>query len=676
MKRLSRLFTLNFLLLILLISCQKEEIEDSFDESVLENISETNSIVRSTTVCRFTLAGLQPNASIGLSCILDLKDETLNLPPNVKIKYLGGSFINGTINVSGGEIDSRLMTSTARLTGTYTLTHQEDVVEDTPATNNEGRVFDPNAEGIVQGVVSDAVARENKKILQEFIDKAARENVTVVSLNAIDAYFKIDDPSGRITAENMAITLPSNFKLKMGENTHLRMQPNNYKKTALISITNGNSDVTIEGGNLYGDRDKHNYSGGGTHEWGHIIRIKGASDVLIKGVRFEQATGDALHISELYHAFDSRHIESSNIRIVDNSFLRSRRINLTIVSGNNVTIENNTFVDGGIDTRYSKGTAPRANINLEPHREWNNGIVGGTLREYQKVHHIYIRNNTQIGRGDFYASHGDGPIVIEGNKMEATISFSVANGVRIANNTFEASDAEAANGNAITAGVAYATEHPLVFDNEVYGNTITGYHTGINAGGQNTKIYENYIEGYNGIVLSSGRGIGLHNTTISNNTIKVTKYGISARKSLDKVYITNNTIESESGPLVLSGINIDAGQSNQKLYVKNNVLRGKRNGSAYGFEKNTISNSNGIVLEQNNINGGFEINGSNKLDIVNNKIYSEKTHGIRFISKATTNSKIKDNDITINGSQYSRIQCIKEDVNLNSSVAFTNNSCN
>ncbi|MFL1895418.1 hypothetical protein ACJRPK_06920 [Aquimarina sp. 2-A2] len=654
--KLSFLIYLNLFLSIFLISCEKENINE---EATAANVTELNYTARNSSFCKFNLNGVQANARIGLTCVIDLNGDNLKLPPNVELRYSGGSITNGTLTLDGGIIDSRLMNKNLTIKGDFMLRDNKFILH-------------PSQWDFVEGRVSQASAKTNKETLQDLIDDAKSYGATRFEIDSFDAYFEIGDPTGRVVPENAAIKLPSNFTLKMTNNTHLRVQPNNYKKHTLLSITGGNDNVVIEGGNLYGDRDEHDYSSGGTHEWGHILQVKGTSNSTIKGVTFRNATGDGLNISGIYHYFDQRHIASQQILVKNNKFYNCRRINMSITSGNHITVENNTFVDGGIDTDKSKGAAPRCNFNIESFRRWENGVVGSTLKEYEKVSHVYVRNNTQKGRGRFLTHHGDGPIIYEGNNMESAISFQYANGVEIKNNTFKGSQASTANGNAITAGVANTTEHPLVFGNKVYGNQISGYMTGINVGGHDVKIYNNVISASNGMVIGDGRGDGLIKAVINNNTINADKYGIRARKLLKDVTIKDNIVNANSLPLYLVDINKNAGQENAKLIVTNNTLRGKLSNTTYPSKKSKIGNSNGIDFKLNKVNGGIEVVGSRNLLINTNTFSSQNMHGVRFLTTTTINSRITDNKFNLS----SNFECIKKDVTLNSSVVMSNNSCN
>ncbi|TYP75153.1 right-handed parallel beta-helix repeat-containing protein [Aquimarina intermedia] len=647
------------------ISCSNESIDEvviAQNEKDLEipKNDESEEAYDATAPCDFSLNDVSENTVVTINCILDLNGETITLPSNVTLDFDGGDIKNGSIEFLNGTIDSRLLSNELAVTGDYKL--KDDMF-----------YFIPSRWGIIQGEVSNEIAAENKNIIQTSIDKASKLQANTFIINKMDAYFKVGDPTGRIVPENAAISLPANFTLKMSSETHLRVQPNNYKKHTLMSVTGGNDNVVIDGGNLHGDRDEHDYSIAGSHEWGHILQIKGTSNTIVTGVTFRDATGDGLNVSGIYHYFDERHIPSQQILITNNKFYNCRRINLSITSGNNITVENNTFVDGGIDTDKSKGAAPRCNFNIESFRRWE-GEFGGTLKEYEKVTHVYVRNNIQKGRGRFLTHHSDGPVIYEGNEMESAISFQYANGVQIKNNIFNANAESAENGNAITAGVANTTAHPLVFGNEVYGNEIYGYHTGINTGGKDVKIYDNHIEARtSGIAIGYGNGEGLVNSSITNNTIKTDQYGIRARKLLKNVDISGNTVTAATNPLHISNINQNPDEASATFTLSNNILRGANQNNTYSSKLSILNNVNGVNLNRNVVTGGFSIEGSKNITAIDNEIESTSTDGFRFRETATTHSNFSENSFNLN----SNFECFNFEITRNNTIEISSsNRCN
>ncbi|WP_025739900.1 right-handed parallel beta-helix repeat-containing protein [Aquimarina pacifica] len=673
-------FVLFILYLLFLFSCSQENLDDlvplGVDEVTEENIDEEGrpedeegeEIIPEepenveTTPCDYDLANATANSVIVLDCVVDLNGQTVTLPNNVDIQFEGGDIVNGTLKFptsSVTPIDGRILNSSLTIEGSVEL-------------KDPTFYFYAVRWGIIEGKTSDEISQSNKDILQELIYYIKDIGGNTFFINAMDAYFKVDVPLSVATPERAAITIPSDYTFHMTDNTHIRMQPNAYIRPSLMSVTENNSNVVIKGGNLYGDRDTHDYSDGATHAWGHLLKLKGCHNVTVEGVNFEDAMGDGLNIAGLYHYFESTHIPSEFLTIRGNTFKNCRRISLSITSGNDITIDNNTFIDGGIDTALSDGEAPASNINIEPVRIWEGGSVGvGNLKEYEKVMRVYIINNTQIGEGEFLASHADGPIVFDNNTMESPIAYTVANGVEITNNTFNYNP-DLVAGSAISAVGPPVMNHPLVFDNVISGNKIYGYSTGISLNGNFVTVSDNYIEANTGIVLSSGSGEGLADATVSGNTIKAEQYGIRGTKLLENVTVSNNEIEGKSFPLYMNGVNDDSGQESAKVYVTGNFLNKNRSGqNTYDSKISNITLVNGLELTENQSNGGYEIIGSENLVVSGNVISSTTTHGFDFMTSATTNSEFSGNEITV----ASNKNCINERVSLSSSVTFSNNDC-
>ena len=218
----------------------------------------------------------------------------------------------------------------------------------------------------MEGKTTSDIALRNRDIFESIMLKTKALGVTTFKIDKLDAYFKVDGPLNQGVPELHAVNIPSDFNLAMTNNTHLRMQPNGHFRANLLAIYN-EKNITVTGGFLHGDREQHNYnsgyvdsdgSSGASNEWVNTMAIKGGENITIDGVTFQDAAGDGLVVSSIYFYFDSRHIRSKNINIKNNKFLRARRINLTLVNCEQVFIDNNEFIDGGIDMDNSNGTAP------------------------------------------------------------------------------------------------------------------------------------------------------------------------------------------------------------------------------------------------------------------------------------------------------------------------------
>ncbi|MGF9965396.1 right-handed parallel beta-helix repeat-containing protein [Bacillus rhizoplanae] len=99
-------------------------------------------------------------------------------------------------------------------------------------------------------------------------------------------------PKGNyLVDKNSALTLQSNTHYKFHDCLFVK-EANNLTGYTVI-VCDSIKNVIIEGATIKGDREKHDYSSGGTHEWGHGIAIKNSCyNILIKDCDVSECTGD------------------------------------------------------------------------------------------------------------------------------------------------------------------------------------------------------------------------------------------------------------------------------------------------------------------------------------------------------------------------------------------------
>lgn len=628
-----------------------------------------------TTPCDYTLAGIAAGTTLAIECQLDLDGKTVSLPTGVTLEYKGGEIINGTLNfTAGGKIDGNLLNQNLTVEGNVSLI-------------SETFQFNPSRWAIVQGKVNDEVAILNTTNFKILVNKINELGGFEFKVDVFDAYFKTDGYLNISVPELHAINLPSNFHLAMSENTHLRMQPHGHFRAALLSIYDA-ENIKVSGGYLHGERDEHNYNSGfvdsdgatgKTNEWVNVMSIKGGREVTIDGVTFMDAAGDCLAISSIYHYNDSRHIRSKDITLRDNKFIRARRTNLVIVNGEYIYVENNEFIDGGIDTENSTGTAPSSNFNMEPVRVRD--AVTGALIEYERVTNVYFRGNKQIitdieanpRAGGFFFSHGNGPIVVEDNEMiDCGISFHTVEGLIIRNNTI--------TGGGISAGSAENINRAdFVYENEVYGNTIKTDGVAINIAGNGTNVYENIIEATVGIALGAGAKIssdGVSNTKIYENNIKASSRGITSMNTMENVLIEDNALEMQVGAnFSLALDNKWSKDLDSNFVIKNNTITGVKTDSETGAPPGLIV-GNSIELIDNKF-GDVQLNtGASNIILRGNEIDANiGASGILFYDDSP-NSVFSENVIIIYPSETPlKIEAVKisKDVTLSNNVSIENN---
>jgi polygalacturonase len=144
------------------------------------------------------------------------------------------------------------------------------------------------------------------------------------------------------------INLRSLMLLQMDPAAILKAKTSSLSRHYILYI-NGKSDVEIAGGQLVGDRDTHNYSSGGTHEWGHGIQILGGKRVTVRDTRISKCTGDGVCIGGA----------SSDVVIANIIATVNRRQGLSITNCTNIKVYDSEF-------SYTQGTAPECGIDIEP----------------------------------------------------------------------------------------------------------------------------------------------------------------------------------------------------------------------------------------------------------------------------------------------------------------------
>ncbi|GAL64915.1 phage protein [Algibacter lectus] len=603
-------------------SCNNEElyeepvavVEDESNEDVDDAVTDVNSL------CDFTLENLEANSTVVVNCIIDLQGESLDLPENVTLLYEGGDIINGTLVFSeGSSIDGDLLGNTLEVGGTK------------PALRDTAFTFDPKRWGIIEGIVSDEVARNNRDILENTMILAKEYGIDTFKIDEMDAYFNVVEIKANYRPSQAGITLPSDLHLIMSDNTNLRVQPNNYKTVALLGFYL-TDNVIVEGGNLYGDRDSHDYSDGGTHEWGHTITLDGSKNITIKNVKSFNATGDGISIGSYGHAYDSHYRYCDNILITGNTISKNRRNGISIGDGRNIVIDNNTFIDNGVDTALSKGTQPRMAIDVEPANS------GGVI--FQIANNITISNNTESGAQSlsFYIASGN-DILIENNNTEGSISYWHAYNCIIRNNTITG----VTEAHKIQTGISCGS-HALEtsnYNNKIYGNKVTGYLIGLSVVSRDIEVYENeFIDCFEGIALSELYDSKIYKNIITSSVPR--SRGITTKipaKILNNVIISENKIDVVLSAFGFYDINLD--NDDYKFEIINNDVKSEGTSG--------LSLLNGLTFNNNIVDGGLRLVGTLNSVISNNTISTNGAIGID-LSSLNDNIEVFGNMVSIEGS--------------------------
>jgi hypothetical protein len=411
--------------------------------------------------------------------------------------------------------------------------------------------FIPSNWGIVEGVVSDTIAKDNRTQLQSAIDYAKDNNYNAFNIGTMDAYF-YTAPETELTAPLMeSIWLPSNFHLIMSNNTHIRMQPHRFWTGHLIRLEQVDN-VRITGGNLHGDRYTHDYSPindqdgfpRDTHEFGVLLLIQACHNVVIDGIYIDDSSGDALvtgSIGKRYNGVDY----NQNILIKNSTFTNSRRNNVSFTDGADMTIDNCIISDAGQETGVgvgSWGTLPKTGIDIEPFQGTDET---GTTIYYEKVERVTINNCTFTN--NYQASildYAGIDCVIQNNTSDHIFSASYSTGTQFLNNTMTASLANRNNGGIEMGNWVNDVYGELIQyskNNVVSGNTISGFTTGIIAKGEDGTITNNTITDFVfGIEVRN-----IDNGVFSGNNMESYRESYSIGLSLSGQTIKNATFTNE-----------------------------------------------------------------------------------------------------------------------------------
>ncbi|MDD7885834.1 right-handed parallel beta-helix repeat-containing protein [Flavivirga sp. 57AJ16] len=656
MKEISKfMFLLLVLMSLVTNSCNNEAI---FEEEIAEVVdppkeeednddNDDNDDIDVTEPCDFTLEGLEANSTVVIDCILDLDGKTINLPNNVTIEYEGGDIINGTINFDGGIIDGNLLNSTLIIGGTK------------PQLKDPVFNFNPERWGIVQGETTSEIAQRNNNILEDLMNESKNMGVNTFKIDELDAYFEVGKVTSKTSNQNFyatveAINVPSDFNLVMTENTHLRVFPNDAPKYCLLALRDVDN-VTVTGGNLYGDRDEHDYSSGGTHEWGNVMQLHAATNSTISNVRMLNGSGDGMKISSLRFTFQENYAPSHDILVQNCTFDSNRRNNISVTDGFDITIENNLLLNAGVDTSKSTGTPPKFGIDVEAVRtsDGNGGYI-----HYERAEDIFIRNNTERGSAaGAITVHIGYKVIIEGNTTENSLSYTYTYGTKIINNTVNGN-----GGTGIKGGKNLETADSI-YDNEISGNTITGFNTGINVQNRDVLVYDNIINDF-----STGISpINLKNSRIYNNTMVSSRDDSRGffinRTTLDGVVIENNDITSKANAIKISTCNFEPEAANYSVTFDNNTFKS----SAYS----QIKDARGVIFKNNSFNHGVEIYDSQNIDFNGNNISTQSHDGI-YLRDINQDIDLISNSIDV----ASNRDCVRIDSTTSSSeVNDSNNDC-
>ncbi|MBP2832012.1 right-handed parallel beta-helix repeat-containing protein [Aquimarina sp. U1-2] len=602
---------LNYFLLsagaFLLTSCSSENFEEVVPDA--QNFEQSENTV--TTPCSFDAIDIEANSKVIIDCVLDLNGEVITLPENVIFEFNKGDIINGTLIFSGDEniIDGRILNGSLTLEGNVALT--------SPTFNFYGQRWN-----MIEGKTTDENALTNRQNLNKAIETVKRLGGNVFEINKLNAYFNVGaNKVNRKYHSERSIRVPSNFHLKMSENTFLRVQPTHFPSYSLLTTYVTDNSV-ISGGNLIGDRWEHDYSpivdiagvSRNEHEWGTTIYVIGSHGLIVDGVTIREAIGDGITV----HAKTIRTPEgllinenrtSENVIIKNTKIYECRRNGLAVIDANGVTIDNcqindtgkgeQAFNSAGDKIFSSAGTLPRAGIDLEALRYINDD---GTMNEINRVEDVTIKNSNFKGNAggdvDLYTATD---VKVHNNFFDSNVGSFASNHVLIKDNVFEAADPDFTFAISVNSYLD-KKGNELNYNYTITGNTIRGYRNGINLSGKNHEVFKNNVMNcVTGLLLKSLSDSKIY----SNRYISALEvsYGINPFPNtlVDNVSITNEFIDVTNRPINLRGLNSESTITTNQITFENCEFYTK-------FNKFTlyIKDSKNLTIKNSKMNTEFE----------------------------------------------------------------------
>ncbi len=650
MKNLN--YSLFALVLCATISCSTENIENPSPDSGVDIIPDQPENT-STTPCDFDLSGITENSTLVVDCVLDLKGETISLPANVNLEFEGGDIIgDGTLIFAGGTIDGRLLSKALTLEG--------DVKLIDPTFKFYALRWD-----IVEGNTTSDIALKNNAELERLLFFTKELGATTFEIGRFDAYFEVTKVTSTTSNQNFypsleAVNIPSDFHLKMSEDTHLRIFPAEAGKTggAILAIRD-QENIIVTGGTLHGDRDDRIYSPSDNGlEGSHLFTIRSGRNVILDGLAFVKGSKGSVNINSFGFSFNPDYNPTTGVVIKNCKFEDSRRMAIALTDGRNILIEGNTFINSGQPSTNSDGGEVGYAINIEPARTRNDN---GELLEYQRVFDILIRKNIETGsRGGFITVTIGQDITVEDNDIGTRAVYSLVSDTKIINNRFKAAGS-ATESWAIFAAGGISSE--TVFNNEVSGNSIEGYSIGVVTTTKDTDVYDNIISN-----CKSGIQIGgTINSLFYNNKINVSRNGFSATNTFNNnIIVRDNEVTSGSFHVYFTQLNNTDEHKNNTMLLENN--------SFLNLNKVVLSNANGVTFKNNDVLGGIEVGNAFNIEVSQNTIKPNESDGVRLFGEHNTVSIVNNTISEPTGA--ARFVCINNDSDTPNGVTMTDNICN
>lgn len=290
--------------------------------------------------------------------------------------------------------------------------------------------------------------------------------------------------------------------------------------------------ITIEGGNILGDRHSHIGSNG---EWGMGISISGCRDIKIKGVTIKDCWGDGIYISS-----SDLNPYSQNIQIINCICDGNRRQGLSVVACRRALIMDCVFSN-------TWGTDPQCGLDLEA----NEGHVVKDVLVTRCTAHGNSGSGFQVSGGTGVSGATDYNSIIGCTAYENGLSGIRA--LEVSNLLLQGNilRANSENGIVLSSGIRYGAESIHVTGNQCVSNNKNGIFLqdlGFSAREARGNILSgNRCEenGLAGIYLLNARdNIVTGNTAVKNNLQGISEAGeLSSGNIILGNSVSNNRLE-------------------------------------------------------------------------------------------------------------------------------------
>ncbi len=164
--------------------------------------------------------------------------------------------------------------------------------------------------------------------------------------------------AGVYNIDTSGISLKSNVNLVLDKDAVLEVTATDRSSYDVINGQRVNN-VTIQGGSLVGERDKHIGTSG---EYGHGIGLYGCDNITISDMKISNNWGDGIYVtSKKVKQSDGsqRFFQCTNITVKNCTIFNNRRNNISLIEVNTMLIE-------GCNIYGAHGASPNTGVYIEP----------------------------------------------------------------------------------------------------------------------------------------------------------------------------------------------------------------------------------------------------------------------------------------------------------------------